>query len=234
MATAATITLATRLQALEAKHHGCDQAPTDDSHDGSTTRIIVVDEAMRRARRAVEEAECYSSVWKWVPPSYYHWTLQQRATYLGAPSIQYLCKSLLLENKKYSASSSSSDDNNNNLDRTNAQYLLVVLQYAATLDVQKLTSAVRKMRSNVRERLDESAFEWRVASSATNDALTGYAHNSVTPFGLLCQPDQVLHVLAAPLVPLKRFWMGGGTLFYSVVVVVVVAGVFCHVVEDGL
>jgi prolyl-tRNA editing enzyme YbaK/EbsC (Cys-tRNA(Pro) deacylase) len=173
--------------------------------------VLVVDEPMRRARMAVEAAGLYSSIWTWVPPDYYtsSWSLQARADFLNVPNgqVDYLCKSLLLENKKVVAAPANND---RMMDRTNPKYILVVLQYAATLDVKKLITAIRAMRKNVHDRLDEHAdFDVRVASSEDNARLTGYEHNSVTPFGML-QPDQILVVLSKHVLPLRRFWMGGG------------------------
>ena len=158
---------------------------------------ITVDESMHRARLDVEDKGCYSAKWKWVPANYYDRPMEERAKILGAPSTLLLCKSLLMENKAVVGS---------NKDPTNPKYLLVVVQYEATLDVRKLANAIRAMRP-VQERLDYNAFDFRVASTEDNDRLTGYAHNSVTPFGLL---QDVPIVLSAAVAPLHFFWMGGG------------------------
>jgi prolyl-tRNA editing enzyme YbaK/EbsC (Cys-tRNA(Pro) deacylase) len=175
-----------RVTAIERKHHGADH----------------VDESMRRARRAVQEAQIYSAVWTLVPEPYYTWPMSQRAACLGASSVHHLCKSLLLENKKALLSS-------RHVDFTNPQFVLVVLQYAAELDNKLLVNAIRALRPNVQERLPDASFDFRLASEADNDRMTGYTHNSVCPFGLL-HNDGVLIVLAASIVPLKCFWMGGG------------------------
>jgi hypothetical protein len=125
------------------------------------------DEQVRRARNDVEiRHRIYSAVWKWVPSDYYGWDLSQRAQCLGAPSIQHLCKSLLMENTKRPGT-----------------FVLV------------------------------TNYDFRIADAADNDRITGYRHNSVTPFGMLSSSgcDEVVPiVLAAPIVALKFFWMGGG------------------------
>lgn len=159
-----------------------------------------VDDSMRRARQAVERANLYSARWKWVPPAYYTWPLSERAACLQAPSPQYLCKSLLVENKKCRATGH---------DPTNPRFVLVVIQYAATLDQRKLVSAIRALRPNVKDRLEDSQFEFRIANPEDNDRLTGYSHNSVTPFGIL-DSSNVSILLCKAIVPLKWFWMGGG------------------------
>lgn len=158
---------------------------------------VDVDDSMRRARREVEERQLTSAAWKWVPPAYYDWPLSQRAKTLGAPSTEYLCKSLLMENK-----------NSDGKDPTHPKFVLVVVQYAATLDVKKLASAIRSLRKNVKERLDYNQFDFRVASPEDNDRLTGFQFNSVTPFGLLT-PDLPI-VLSEAVARLNFFWMGGG------------------------
>ena len=159
-----------------------------------------VDESMRRARQAVEMANLYSARWMWVPSAYYTWPLSERASCLRAPSPQYLCKSLLVENKKRRATGH---------DPTNPRFVLVVIQYAATLDARKLVSAIRSLRPSVKDRLEDNQFEFRIAHPEDNDRLTGYSHNSVTPFGIL-DASNVAILLCKAIVPLKWFWMGGG------------------------
>jgi hypothetical protein len=152
--------LVARVTALEQKRYQCPKGTQ-------------VDESMRRAREQVERLTLYSSNWKWVPESYYDWSLEQRAKVLKARTTHMLCKSLLLENKKVT-----NEDRN-----TNPRFMLVVIQYETTLDVKKLTTSLRKLRP-VADRLDESNYDLRVASPEDNDRITGYQFNSVTPFGL--------------------------------------------------
>ena len=174
--------LEARVVALEKKKY---QAPPG----------VEIDEQVRRARAAVEDARIYSSVWKWVPEDYYARSLAERAKCLGASNVEYLCKSLLLENKKIV------NDSPNN-----PRFVLVILQYAATLDNKKLTNVIRRLMP-VAERMDESKYDFRIASAEDNDRITGYKHNSVTPFGL---QEPVRIVLSENLVKLRFFWMGGG------------------------
>jgi prolyl-tRNA editing enzyme YbaK/EbsC (Cys-tRNA(Pro) deacylase) len=182
-----TDVLEARVTTLERKRFQC---PKD----------IPVGESMRRAREHVESLNLWSANWKWVPPAYYDWSLEQRAKVLNASTTHMLCKSLLLENKKVTDKPELEDP------VTNPRFMLVVIQYEATLDVKKLTTSIRKLRP-VAERLDESQFDLRVTSSEDNDRITGYAHNSVTPFGL---KEQVPIILSSAIVPYGYFWMGGG------------------------
>lgn len=156
---------------------------------------VEIDEQLRRARMAVQDAEIYSSTWKWVPTDYYTRSLAERAKCLDASNVEFLCKSLLMENKKVV-----------NEGPNNPRFVLVILQYAATLDTKKLTNTMRRLLP-VEQRLDESKFDFRIASAEDNDRITGYVHNSVTPFGL---KEPVRIVLTENVVKLRFFWMGGG------------------------
>lgn len=177
-----------RVTALERKRFEC------------PNHVKAVDEQMRRARLAVEQRGAYSARWKFVPTDYYSYQLEQRAACLGASSIQQLCKALLMENRKAPSYDGS-------FDPTNPKYVLVVLQYAATLDAnKKLINAIRALRP-VKERLDSGQFDFQIASEKDNATFTGYAHNSVTPFGI---HKHVRIVLASAIVPHGFFWMGGG------------------------
>jgi prolyl-tRNA editing enzyme YbaK/EbsC (Cys-tRNA(Pro) deacylase) len=116
-----------------------------------------------------------------------------------------------MENKKWSPTTSTAPAATH--DPTNPRFVLVVIQYAATLDPRKLVAAIRALRPNVKDRLDDGRFDFRIASPEDNDRLTGYSHNSVTPFGMLAASagsEAVPVLLCHAIVPLKSFWMGGG------------------------
>jgi prolyl-tRNA editing enzyme YbaK/EbsC (Cys-tRNA(Pro) deacylase) len=184
--------LEARITALERQRFQC---PKD----------INVDDSIRRARTHVELLALWSANWKWVPPNYYDCSLEQRAAILKAPSsTQRLCKSLLLENKKV-------ENEEQGGDPTNPKFMLVIIQYGATLDVKQLATSIRKLRPvGSSERLDESQFDLRVASVEDNDRITGYSHNSVTPFGLLQQQVPIYLSSAVAAIVDGTFWMGGG------------------------
>jgi len=170
---------------------------------------------MRRARKDVESIKpaFISTVWKWVPDGYYNMCLHDRANVLGSHSIQQLCKSMLMENTRVVVEESNNNNNNNtiNIDRTNAKFYLVVVQYNATTNTKKLESQIRGLRPITQQnnRLHPSQFDFRVAKEVDNDRITGYTHNSVTPFGML---EEVPIVLAKAILDVKPsfIWMGGG------------------------
>ena len=157
---------------------------------------------MSRARCAVVTSNCTSAVWKFVPPEYYTYDLERRRQTLGATTTYQLCKSMLMENIKCESTDCS--------DSTNSRYYLVVVQYEAEINGKKLSSEIRALRPPGRDRLDPRQFEFRLASSDDNDRLTGYVHNSVTPFGL--RDEKVPIVLAADVAKVRPafMWMGGG------------------------
>jgi hypothetical protein len=214
-----TLALLARVEALERARHypkiqsrSTNESIQDDQQPPLplTQQLVVVDEGMRRARLAVEASHTYSAQWAVVPqPDYYTWPLEDRAKYLKAPSIQYLCKSLLMENKKHEPKNTTAiNDDTESYDPTNPRFFLVILQYAATLDIAKTINVLRSLRP-VHQRLDASKFDLRIASSQDNDFLTGYSHNSVTPFGLK-EANQVPVILSSAVVPFRYIWMGGG------------------------
>ena len=214
-------------------------AVDDDSSTvtSATAFPYTIDESMRRARYSVETQTTlyYSAVWKFVPENYYDTSLQERAQYLHAPSIHYLCKSLLLENRKVTAS---------HTDPTNPRFVLVVIQYASVLDTKQLMTAIRKLRTDVTQRLDVSQFDFRIATESDNDIITGYAHNSVTPFGMRCQqqPKRATNsdensattppipiILSSALLPLHFLWLGGGHVHLKLGMSV---SDFCHALRS--
>jgi hypothetical protein len=60
-------------------------------------------------------------LWRFVRVSsdYYSWSLEQRQSVLGAPGIQYLCKSVIMQNTRCTE--------DNCLDRSNSKYYLIVI-----------------------------------------------------------------------------------------------------------
>lgn len=183
--------LVSRVEKLELDYVG---APSNKNLSKSEIASII------RAKNAVDKTKSYSSVWKWVPLNYYSLQLEERAKILGAHDKMQLCKALLFENKAIKSSS---------FDRRNAQFYLVIVQYGAEINTKKLEVEVRAFLP-LQDRLEPSKYDFRIASAEDNDRLTGYIHNSVTPFGLSSQ-DEVPIILASAIKQnLKFMYMGGG------------------------
>lgn len=170
-----------------------------------------IDESIKRARQHIESCRnsynnhiCLSAAWKWVPPHYYSLDLPSRAKILQASSVDQLCKAMLMENRSSTAPLDCSD-------RTNSKYYLVVVQYAATINTKKLESEIRGLRSaQSGTRLDASMFDFRMAKETDSDRVTGFVHNSVTPFGLLDKSVSIVVSKAIMDVTPAFMWMGGG------------------------
>ena len=217
MASHRTVTLTSlqaRIEALEKlswiNKNGLPLA--SDSSDSSTATdggaIIVPTPEMRRARRHVQSAHCYSSLWKWCPPNYYSLTLEQRKNILGAASICQLCKACLFENKNFVPNE---DAMEKSADHTNSKFYLVVVQYVESINTKKLSSELRGLRPPGRKRLDPNYFsDLRLAAEDVSEKLTGYGHNAVSPFGLV--DSSIPIVLCKSILRLRPnfIWMGGG------------------------
>lgn len=63
----------------------------------------------------------FSFEFKQAPPDYYEWELEKRKEYLGAKSVDHLCKSLIIENTKCR------DEQRPN----NSRYFCIIIQYTA-------------------------------------------------------------------------------------------------------
>ena len=134
---------------------------------------------------------------QWVPSEYYSKTLQWRRDILGAPSIQYLCKTIVLENTHCVNSDCSV--------RTNSRYYMVIFQYVEKFDSEMLMRFIKGMN----ESLGKKKFNFRLADGATSQGLTGFGHNAVVPIGTKCPIPVVLSEKIVRLSP-AYFWLGGG------------------------
>jgi prolyl-tRNA editing enzyme YbaK/EbsC (Cys-tRNA(Pro) deacylase) len=140
-------------------------------------------------------------VFKWVADDYYNYSLVQRAKLLGAHSSFQLCKSMLMENKSFVPH----EEN-----ETYSRFYLVVLQYETSINSKKLQSEIRALRP-LKNRLDPSNFEFRVASEEDNARVTGFSHNAVTPFGMMEHVPVILSKAIVECYDMTAFiWMGGG------------------------
>ena len=186
------ISLIARVEKLEANYV---VTPNDKVLSSNEMSSII------RAKHAVQASKCYSAIWKWVPSNYYSLSLQERAKILGTQDKMQLCKALLFENR--------SIDKSSNFDRNNSQFYLVIVQYGAEINTKKLELEIRSLLP-LQERLEPSKYNFRLASEEDNDRLTGYVHNSVTPFGMLAQNKIPIIVASSIVRDLRFMFMGGG------------------------
>lgn len=125
---------------------------------------------------------------------------------LGAKSTSQLCKACLFENKNYKP-----NKDNKKADPTNSKYYLIVVQYVESINTKKLASELRGLRPVGSTRFDANYFtDLRLAPEEDNERLTGYAHNGVSPFGLI---DRSIPIVVCKSILEARpsfIWMGGG------------------------
>jgi prolyl-tRNA editing enzyme YbaK/EbsC (Cys-tRNA(Pro) deacylase) len=146
-------------------------------------------------RKLTETLVLTTAQFKWVPSEYYERNLAWRRDILGAPSVNYLCKSIVMENTHCV--------NDDCSDRCNAKYYAVVFQYVERFDSEKLSKFVQKMNDG----LGKKKFTFRLA--ANGEEVTGFTQNAVVPFGLKTPMPVILSAGVARLQP-AYFWMGGG------------------------
>jgi prolyl-tRNA editing enzyme YbaK/EbsC (Cys-tRNA(Pro) deacylase) len=180
---------------------GEEDGATSESKDGESLKPLIVEHfegAMERVRQHALSVRIFSAVFKWVPPDYYERPLHARATLLSCKESQ-MCKSMVMENTAIAADCSAEE--------AKLRYVVVVVQYAAKFNAEKLALAVRSLPSEARK--PKKAFHFRLAPEAVAIDLAGFKHNAVSPLGLLTSLPvviaQAISELSSPFI-----WMGGG------------------------
>lgn len=138
-----------------------------------------------------------SAVFRWVPSDYYSWPLQKRRDILSAPSVDYLCKAIVLENTHCEFSDCSN--------RENSRFYIVMFQYVEKFDSEKLMRFVKGMNPS----LGKKKFNFRLADPEVSKQLTGFGYNAVVPFGGAVDVPIILSEKVRQLAA-GYFWMGGG------------------------
>lgn len=141
-----------------------------------------------------------------VPPDYYDHPLEWRRDALAAPSVAHLCKSLVLTNRAHRPPPPGARLSPAQVAAT-SEHWIVIVQYAAKFDAERLKKHVVALGGGA---VAAKGVNLRLADPAVSAALTGYAHNAVTPVGLATPGVPV--VLSAAIAELDPplFWMGGG------------------------
>lgn len=141
------------------------------------------------------------SVFYRCPSDYYDWLLEARRARLNAPSIHYLCKSLVMENTKWPVTA----ENTTNPTHADSRFYFIIVQYTARLHNERVGKAIRELSGKPRK-----LYNFRLCSPEANVALTGYTHNGVTPLG--CSQKIPIIISHKIVTELKQgfFWLGGG------------------------
>lgn len=117
---------------------------------------------------------------------YYNLSYQERIELLQGHSIQQLCKTLLMVNKKYTI-------HNELTHIQHPQYVLCIIQYISRLHNDKLCKFIYNNISQQASCIRRSKeYNMRLASEQDNNRLTGYVNNALTPFDI---NDNTLHII---------------------------------------
>ncbi|GAQ80918.1 hypothetical protein KFL_000660120 [Klebsormidium nitens] len=154
----------------------------------------------QRLEKICRSLGCQTVRFKAVPEDYYERSLEERRDLLGAPSVDHLCKSIVMTNTQAPA------DVVNCSNPRNSKYYVVVVQYVAKLNTEKLKNFVYGLNEG---KLPKKRINMRLAPSEVSDELTGYTHNSVTPFGMRTDIPVILSDAITTLSP-PFFWLGAG------------------------
>jgi len=148
-------------------------------------------------RKACADLGFKSAAFSHVRSDYYDLSLAERQRLLCAPSVECLCKSLILENKGCKEADCS--------DPLNSRYYCIVVQYVASINSQKIFNFVRELSHGPRK-----AYHFRMASSERAFELSGFEHNAISPVGMSCGLMPI--IMAREITQLKEdwFWLGGG------------------------
>ncbi|BBN06786.1 hypothetical protein MPTK1_3g23870 [Marchantia polymorpha subsp. ruderalis] len=137
---------------------------------------------------------------KRVPSDYYSRSYEQRRDLLGAASVDHLCKSIVMVNTQALESITDCSD------RKNSKYYLIVIQYTARLNAEKVKQFVYSLNDG---KVPKKKFNLRLAPEEESNKLTGFEHNAVTPFGMVTDIPVILSDAIVRLQP-EYFWLGGG------------------------
>ncbi|KAJ8512534.1 hypothetical protein OPV22_002968 [Ensete ventricosum] len=160
--------------------------------DGETTETRL--SAILRARGVDDFA------FKRVPADYYDRPIEVRRDILGAPSVEHLCKSIVLVNTQALASITDCSD------RNNSKYYVVVIQYAARLNAENIKNFLYTLNNS---KISKKKFNMRLAPEEESLKLTGFVHNAVTCIGMETDIPVILDEAITKLKP-DFFWLGGG------------------------
>ncbi|KAF8412416.1 hypothetical protein HHK36_000380 [Tetracentron sinense] len=158
-------------------------------------------------------------LFKRVPLDYYDRSLEARREILDAPSIDHLCKSIVLVNTQAHASVTDCSD------RNNSKYYIVVVQYTARFNAETVKNFLYSLNNG---NIPKKKFNLRLAPEELSSKLTGYEHNGVTCIGMktdipvlpyrririVSYPYPVSVILDEAITKLNPdfFWLGGGEI----------------------
>lgn len=133
------------------------------------------------------------------PKEYYDETLEFRQAVLAAPSIDCLCKSIIMENTRIDEASCRADP-------SLIKYWLVIVQYSCPGAKKEL---LNKCVHGLQPSLSKKMVNMRVVAEDTSMELSGFGENAVSPVGLRTKMPIIMAKAIADL-QAGVFWLGGG------------------------
>ena len=85
-----------------------------------------------------------------------------------------------------------------------------VIMLTARFDSELLRDLIHSLRTVAADRLPKKRFNFRLAKEEISDQLTGFSHNSVSPFGLVSKIPVVLCQRIITTVNPRYIYLGGG------------------------
>lgn len=182
--------------------HSPDAASASPEHSAEASlAAALVDASPVQVKLAQELAGRQFTEFRFVraPPEYYDQPLEFRRNILKAHSIDHLCKSIIMENTRADPSVGWSNPKY-------SKYYVVIVQYTARLNAEKLKSHLYKLNAGA---ISNKQFNMRLAPEDVSDALSGFEHNAVSPIAIKTRLPIVLSHQIAALQP-DLFWLGAG------------------------
>eukprot|EP01062_Namystynia_karyoxenos_P015244 TRINITY_DN15532_c0_g1_i1.p1 TRINITY_DN15532_c0_g1~~TRINITY_DN15532_c0_g1_i1.p1 ORF type:complete len:318 (+),score=100.51 TRINITY_DN15532_c0_g1_i1:71-955(+) len=134
-----------------------------------------------------------SACFRWVEPCYYSRPLEWRRAALEAPGVEYLCKSVILENTQCTREDCA--------ERWNSRYYQLCFQYVTRFDANKMMKLMRDKNPGIGKR----RFNYRCVDDLMG--IGGFGKNATAPIALRTDMPVMLSASAARL---PFLWLGGG------------------------
>eukprot|EP00898_Chlorokybus_atmophyticus_P000079 jgi/Chlat1/1071/Chrsp110S08635 len=162
----------------------------------------VVSEVQQRLADICAKLGIHSCRFKRVPANYYNQSLESRREALSAPTVEHLCKSIVMTNTQAPPEVTDCSD------PEFSKYYIIIIQYAARLNAEKVKAFIHSMNNG---KVSKKRINMRLAPEEMSAELTGFEHNAVTPIGTKTPIPVMLSDRIARLQP-ASFWMGAGVV----------------------
>ena len=147
------------------------------------------------------------------PKNYFDLNLEERVDILGAASTDHLCKTIIMQNTRYGIGVKSFPDSAD--DATYPQNVIVLTQFTARLNANRLVNIMKQHQNDKTQasKVTSKGFKFRHAEEEIATGLTGYPHNSITPFFTNEGANHLPIIVSKSIADLDPgyLWLSGGT-----------------------